>query len=313
MASWPGIDGDHAPLRGGPGIDGDHAPLRGGPGIDGDHAPLRGGPGIDGDHAPLRGGPGIDGDHAPLRAWLERTRIQCVGPEAFYQKLKKQKQNMKAQATFDPITTSLNVSYDSNAQKAFLQAAAKTGKFLRAEKKLESSPASNVQGIACLEAGLSTLTRLGTEPSGQDLTPEELKCAFDACCYTTLYCLTTAKPIEPMQGVVMLLATITPLRVTKIPLPPASEVFDAQTTPQSAWNCFEVIRGWAFPGQPLIFLISLYQLWHELLPVRESTRELARLEEELRHSTGLFRFAMHRLATSEAQPSKNKKERRPKR
>jgi hypothetical protein len=166
-------------------------------------------------------------------------------------------QIMKTLATFDPLTQSLHITFDSDAQKAFARATAKIADFLAAERKLANTPASSAQGIISLEAGLDTLARLGNHPSGQEMKPEALKSGLDAACYTALYCLTAKKPVEPIGQVIVMLATITPFRVTNVSLPPASEVFDVHKVAQTAWNAFEVIRLWLSGTSSHLFTVPL--------------------------------------------------------
>lgn len=206
---------------------------------------------------------------------------------------------MKMESDFEPITGTLQLQYDAQAQKIFDEASKK----MDPRFDFNSSPIRKMMGEEADEdigKPLRLLAELGASASRTiQVRPMAMQSLLNLTCWMALRLSDDQQPIKPLDSVVVLLSSVTPIPVLPVDLPPASEVFDNASTNPGAWSAYETLRLWKKDTMPHLYAIQAHYLWHELRRIRRLNPTLKTLLSSLDTETILLRMAVEALALQE--------------
>ena len=207
---------------------------------------------------------------------------------------------MKINTTYDAKELNIAVHYDHQARRAFARAGKAADWFRQREVDGSSEEKWDATALAELDAGIDLLHRLGGQESRKlCFGPYQAWQGLDAVLITTLYCLDNRRSISDFKAAVMLLGGVTPVPVSMVSLPPATEVFDRSRSHPSTWAAYEAIRLWPHGGSPRLFMVEFCQLRDELAQLDNLPTGLTQLLGELTAVTGLFRHTVCRIEQAE--------------
>ena len=211
------------------------------------------------------------------------------------------------ESTYEPVSGTLELLYDPQAQKVFNQASKKLTPLF----DFHSSPLRKMLGEEADEdigAPLRLLAALGTSSSRKlQVRPLAMQNLLDLTCWLMFSLNDSGKPVKPLDNALILLSNVTPISILPGDLPPASEVFDKKTTNPGAWKAYETIRLWEKTTMPHLYAIQMYFLLQELKRLRNPISSLKSLMSSLDASTFLLCKVMEVLALKEISETTSKR------
>ena len=205
---------------------------------------------------------------------------------------------IKLSATYAPETDLLVLRFDDDVQKLFAKGS-RTLTSLLGQGGPPSALENDADWYEDIGLPLMILERLGTEPTQTvRVRPEHLYSLMGLVCWTTLHLADNQQPVDTFRDVVSLLASVTPVPIPPVDLPPTDEVLDRKNQ-SAAWSCFEMLRSWQRQEFPELPVIQAHNLWVELRRIRKPNGQIKTLLATLDTETIMFRWAMEALAIKE--------------
>jgi hypothetical protein len=206
---------------------------------------------------------------------------------------------MKMEADYDPITGTVYLQYDAQAQQMFEEASKKLTPLF----DFHSTPLQRMLGEESEEdigKPLKLLSDFGSSSTRTfQVRPLGMQSLLGLICWQALRLIDSRESVKPFDDVLMLLSNVTLFAVLPVDLPPASEVFDQRKTHPAAWKSFERLRTWDKNTMPHLYAVEMLFLWQSLKRLRRPIDSLKTLAASLDASTCLLRMAFESLDIKE--------------
>ncbi len=199
---------------------------------------------------------------------------------------------MNIRATFDPKTDKFHLIYDEAAKSIFADASRMIFTCF-----LEGTYASCHEFSDELNEDLAQGSRLlaqfgGSSRRSVDTNSENLDSALLVVCWAILRLVKARQSISPLQQVLTVLSSVTPIYFPAYLLPPTDEVLSRQKTPAEVWDDYETLRSWNKPDLPFLFVTQAHDLFLALRSVVCPAAEFKELVDNLDASLYLLRLAI---------------------